>query len=119
MGKGVSKRWTPEAEERYNKRLASCQTFAERHLIMTIWDIFKYDGRTKEGRKAIAQGRLRLATATDKDLQEIAELEQKMPRQVQAISVSEKVEELKELRARIRARGIKRSELESPEKPEQ
>lgn len=111
MGKGLSKHWTPKLEEYYRKLLPGCRTFAERHVIMSIRDLLKYDGRTKEGRKAIAQGRLRLATATDKDLQEIAELEQKMPRQVQAISVSEKVEELKELRARIKATGIKKENL--------
>ncbi len=112
MEKGISKHWAPEQEEHYERLLAGCRTFAERHLLMTVMDLLKYDGRTKEGKKAIAQGRLRMATATDEDLEELARLEQEMPERDKRSSVSERVEELKKERAEIRAKGVKRGELE-------
>lgn len=111
MEKGLSKYWTPKAEEFYNKLLATCQTFAQRHLIMTIRDLLKYDGRTKEGKRAIAQGRLRIATVTDADIEELAKLETRMKGGGGPDSVPDKIEDYKRLRARVRERGIKRSEL--------
>lgn len=112
MGKGLSKYWTPKAEEHYERLLATCQTFAQRHLIMTFRDLLKYDGRTKEGKRAIAQGRLRIATVTDADIEELAKLEAQMEDGGGPDSVPDKIEDYKKLRARIRERGIKRSELE-------
>ena len=112
MEKGISKHWAPEHEEHYRGLLVGCRTFAERHLLMTVRDLLKYDGRTKEGKKAIAQGRLRIATATDDDLEELARLEQGMPGRDKHSSVSERVVELKKERGEIRAKGVKRGELE-------
>jgi len=119
MEKGLSKRWTPKLEGYYRKLLAGCRTFAERHLLMTVMDLLKYDGRTKEGKKAIARGRLRLATATDEELEELARLEQTMPLRDNTPSVSERVEELKRERAEVREKGIKKGELECQQKPRQ
>lgn len=112
MEKGISKDWTPQQERNYRRLLAGCRTFTERHLIMTVMDLLKYDGRTKEGKRAIAGGRLRLATATDKELEELAELEQVMPGQGKLVLVSDRVEELKKERDEIREKGIKKGELE-------
>ena len=70
---------------------------------MTIRDILKYDGRAKEGKRALAKARLRLITATDEYLVEIAKL--------MGPPVTEKLEELKRDRAELKAKGIKASEL--------
>lgn len=112
MEKGISKYWTPEAENHYRKLLASSQTFAQRHLIMTIRDLLKYDGRTKEGKRTVAQGRLRIATATDADIEELAKLEAQMKDGGGSDSVPDKIEDYKKLRAQIRERGVKGGELE-------
>lgn len=112
MEKGISKYWTPELEDSYKKRLATCQTFAQRHLIMTIRDLLKYDGRTKESKRAVAQGRLRIVTATDTDIEELAKLEAQMKGGGGPASVPDRIEAYKRLKARIRERGIKGRELE-------
>jgi len=69
--------------------------------------------------EAMAQARLRLATATDEDLKELAELQMRqaverpgeIPGLHRASLVAENVGHLKNDRARIREKGIKRSEL--------
>ena len=121
MEKGLSKYWTPEAEEHYKRLLAGCESFAQRDLVMNVRDLLKYDLRTKAGKAAVAQGRLRIAVATDEDLEEMASLaivaeNDKGIEKGMAIEQLEpfqelKVKELKELQTRIRTRGIKRSEL--------
>lgn len=112
MQEGVCKTWTPWQEELWARRLEGCRTFAVRHLLMTIRDQLKYDGRTKQGEKAIANARLRLAVATDKDLEEIAELENMIPEQELCPSITERLEELKRERAEIQAKGIRREDLQ-------
>ena len=120
MENGISKDWTPQAEEHYKGVLAGCRTFAERHLIMLLRDVFKYDGRSKEGKRAMAQARLRFSTATDEDLEELAKLETPIPREIPgeipglhwASLVAERIGQLKKERAQIREKGIRRSELE-------
>jgi len=111
MKEGISKHWTPEQEKDYKRMLSACRTFAQRHLIMTVMDTVKYDGRTREGKRAIAQARLRLATATDEELQELAELEQTTLGHTLCDFVSERVKELKDERDKIRATGIKKENL--------
>jgi len=121
MEKGVCKTWTPQAEEHYERVLAGCSTYAQRDLVMSIRDLLKYDLRTRAGKGTVTRGRLRIAVATDTDLEEMASfvvvaendrrieggmtVEQLLPLQ------EAKVEELKKLRAKINRRGIKRSEL--------
>ena len=122
MEKGVSKYWTPEQEEGFKKMLASSQTFAERDLVMSIRDLLKYDLRTKEGKRAVAQTRLRTAIASDQDLEDLAALQvglENKERIDKGMTIEEllplqeaRVEKLKKLRAKILHRGIKRSELE-------
>ena len=112
MEKGLSKQWTPEAEQHYKRLLAGCQTFAQRHLVMTIRDVLKYDGRTRQGKRAIAQGRLRIMTASDHDLEEIAKLETMMPGERPSSSVAKRLEALKTERAELQAKGIGRKDLE-------
>jgi len=107
MEKGLSKDWTPEEEALYQSWLASCHTFAERDLMMTLRDHLKY-----EGKREAAQHRLRLATATDEELEEIAELEEQIGGGGFAF-VAYRLKELKIQRAEIREKGIKRSELVS------
>jgi hypothetical protein len=105
LSKGVSKYWAPEEEEKYKRLLASSDTFAERHLIMTIRDLLKYDGRTKEAKKAVAQGRLRLVTATDEELEDLVRLESLMPGNDKG-SAEERLQNYKTLRAKINEKGI-------------
>ena len=119
MENGVCKTWTPEQEELWARRLRGCRTFAEQHLTMLLRDVLKYDGRTKESKRAMAQARLRLAVATDEDLKNLAELqalmEEERPGEIpglhRASLVAENVGHLKNNRAKIREKGIKRSEL--------
>jgi len=66
MEKGLSEDWTPEEEALYQSWLASCRTFAERYLVMICREHLKY-----EGKRQAAQCRLRLATATDEELEEV------------------------------------------------
>jgi len=112
MKSGLSKYWTPGKEIEYQEQLKNCRTFAERHLIMTIRDLLKYDGRTKEGKRAVAQGRLRIATATDADIEELAKLEAQMKGGGGPDSVPVKIEDYKRLRAALTERGVKGVELE-------
>ena len=119
MEKGISKHWTPGQELKFEERIKRCRSFAERHLTMEIRDLLKYDGRTREGKKAIAQARLRLAVATDEDLKELAELEVSMerekPREIpglhRASLVAENLGRLKKVRAEIREKGINKEGL--------
>lgn len=111
MEKGVSKYWTPQADESYQRLINSCKTFAERQLIMAICGLIKYDGRTRAARKASAQARLRLAICSDDELKELARLEIILLGDKIAGTVEERLEVLKEMQAKIRERGIKRSDL--------
>ena len=111
MEKGVCKTWTPEQEEHYKKLLAGRLSFAERDLVMSVKDLLKYDGRSKQGKRAVAQGRLRMMTATDEDLEEMAKLQVKMAGDSDMATLPEVLEGLKRTRASIREKGIKRSEL--------
>lgn len=120
--KGVTKYWTPEQERGFTQMLATARTFAERNLLMSISDLLKYDLRTKQAKRAIARGRLRLAVASDEDLKELAALqvglankeriEKGMTMEELLPLLEARVEVLKKLRAKIRARGTKRGELE-------
>ena len=120
MEKGVFKTWTPGQELEFEERIKRCKTFAERHLLMLLRDTLKYDARSKEGKRAMAKARLRLATATDEDLKLLAELEVLMEREKpgeipglhRASLVAENLGHLKKTRTEIREKGIKRSELE-------
>ncbi len=119
MEKGVHKYWTPGKELEFEERIKRCRTFAERHLTMLIRDLLKYDGRSKEGKRAMAQARLRLTVATDEDLKELVELQVRqvaerpgeIPGLHRASLVAENLGHLKNTRAKIKEKGIKRSEL--------
>ncbi len=119
MEKGISKYWPPGKELEFEERIKRCRTFAERHLTMMVRDLLKYDGRSKESKRAMAQASLRLSVATDEDLKELAELQVRQPAESpgeipglhRAVLVAEKLKELKKLRDSIREKGIKRSEL--------
>ena len=114
MKDGLSKYWTPQAEEHYRQLLASCHSFAERDLIMTIRNLLKYDGRTKESRRSVAQGRLRIATATDEEIREMAELQEQMEGGGGAVAVPDTLEKLRGLRTELGEKGIKGSEIMPP-----
>ena len=119
MEKGVSKYWTPGKELESEEDIKRCRSFAERHLTMLLRDFLKYDGRSKEGRRARAQARLRFAIATDKDLEDIARLEVRLqggisgeiPGLRRAILVAERLGQLKKDRAQVREKGINKEEL--------
>ena len=112
MTKETSKYWTPEAEQHYKRLLAGCRTFAQRHLVMTVRDLLKYNGRTKAGKRAIAQGRLRLAICTDEDLRELAYLEIITTEPIDFNKQAENFNSYKKLQEHIREKGIKGGELE-------
>jgi hypothetical protein len=116
---GISKYWTPGREMEFEHRLEGCRTFAERHLVMLTRDVLKYDGRSKAAKAAIAQARLRLAVASDKDLEEMAELEARMqkdnpgeiPGFAKAIFRAQKKRELQNTRAKIQQAGIEKEKI--------
>lgn len=112
MEKGISKYWTPEAEEKFQRDIESCGTFAMRHWLMTIRGIFKYDGRTKQAKRDIAEARLRIATATDDELEQLATLERELMGESKYMEMVALIGTHKERRAKIREKGIKRSDLE-------
>lgn len=112
MEKGLSKYWTAEQEELWAGRLSKCHTFAERHITTILRNIYKYDWRTKQAKKANAQARLQLIIATDADLEELANLEAKIYQATDPEQVTKRLEELKKQRGALREKGIKRSDLE-------
>lgn len=114
MEKGISKYWTPEREARAQRLITQSPNFAVRHLLMTLCDMLKYDQRTRAGRRGMAQARLRLATATDKDLEEIAELKVHLLGEADVGTVEQVLFQLNKDRERVRGKGFKRSELECP-----
>ena len=86
-------------EAGFQKALSGTRSWAERHFAMMMGTLLKYDYRTKEGKKAYARIRLSLVTATDQDLQELAELSQ--------IGL----QALIETREEIKARGIPKEHI--------
>ena len=119
MEAGLSKRWTEEQERFWARRLSTCHGFAERHMTMLIRDVLKYDGRSKESKRAVAQARLRLTVATDEDLKELAELqvskEGEKPGEIpglhRASLAAESLGLLKNTRTEIKEKGINVSEI--------
>lgn len=119
MEKGVHKTWTPGKELEFEERIKRCRTFAERHLTMLLRDVLKYDARSKEGKRAMTQARLRLAIASDEDLKELAELEvskeRERPGEIpglhRASLVATKLGHLKNDRAKIKEKGIMKEGL--------
>jgi len=110
--KGVTKYWTPEQERGFTQMLATPRTFAERDLIMALHDLLKYDGRTKQAKRAVAQRRLRIATASDNELEQMAKLEAQILGNGSPLFMKFSLAGFKIIQAEIRARGIKRGELE-------
>jgi len=117
MENGISKHWTPEKEAWGQRLIDSSPTFVSRHLMTTIRDMLKYDGRAREGKRAQAQARLRFATATDKDLEELARIYVhffgKKNAGNQAEQEAKQLEQFKEQRGQVRERGFSRSDLAS------
>jgi len=134
MEKGVTKHWTPEQEAYFNDMLNDMRTFAARDFVMRVRDILKYDGRTKEAKRARAQAKLRLATASDEELINMAKLRvflTTLPREgsnvkfneqlyisleIDSEVVQEELEELKKHRARFQAEGIGAGDLQCQSK---
>lgn len=122
MEEGVNKHWTHEKEETFTRLLGISRSFAQRELLMSLRDMLKYDLRTRAGKRAVAKARLRIASASDTDLEEMATLEvglrirsKFVPASERANPsdlVAERLEALKQLRAEIMEKGIKRSDLE-------
>ena len=119
MEKGVSKYWTPGKELEYQERLKGCRTFAERHLILSVRDLIKYDGRSRAAKRAGAQARLRIAAATEKDLEELAELgtstQPEIPGEIPGLArasfEAQRLRELEEAQAEIKKKGVNKEEL--------
>lgn len=112
MENGIHGSWTPGREEQSKRLIEDSHSFAMRNLMLNLRDLLKYDHRTKEGRRAQAQARLRLATATDEDLMEMAKLQVSLVGKDKTETVAEVFERLQVARARVREKGIDRSELE-------
>ena len=119
MEKGISKHWTSGKEIEFEELIKGCRSFAQRHLTMLLRDVLKYDGRSKEGKRAMVQARLRFATATDKDIEELAELEARMqserPGEIPGLSRSlfekERLSQLKKEHTQIKEKGINKEEI--------
>ncbi|GAI61678.1 unnamed protein product [marine sediment metagenome] len=78
--KGLSEFWTPTLEAKFNlylngPNMRGPNSFPARHVILSLRDALKYDSQTREGQRAQDAARLRIATATDDELREIAEIE--------------------------------------------
>ena len=99
MEKGVHKSWTPEKEAEFKEVLDKRIPFAARNIIMLLRDIFKYDQRSRAGKRAMDQARLRLITATDDDLRDMARLKIFL---LGTGTEAEEVEQLKKYRDRVR-----------------
>ena len=116
---GVSKYWTPGQEMEFEHRLKGCRTFAEKHLVMLTRDLLKYDGRSKAAKRAFAKARLRLVMASDKDIEEMAELEAGMQRDkpgeipgfARANFTARRVKELEKTRTKIKTSGIRKEQI--------
>jgi len=109
--KGISEHWTPRLEAHFELQIRRSRTFAQRHLTLLIRDLLKYDHRSRESKKRFAQAKLRFLTASDRDLEEMAQIIIQMPAEGKPIAFSEELEELKQLQARIREKGVKPQEL--------
>lgn len=114
MREGIHRHWTPQKESRSQRVIDSAPNFATRHLLMTLRDMLKYDQRTRAGKRALAQAKLRLATATDKDLEELTQLKVHLFGEADVGTVEEVLDQLNKDRARVRKEGFKRSEIECP-----
>jgi len=113
MAHGISKHWAEALEKSYERYLAGCENFAQRHLVMSIRDLLKYDGRTKEGKRAIAQARLRLATASDEELEQLARLRVQIAHNGDPQFVNVAIQLYKQLRERVRQIGVSKEEIRS------
>lgn len=71
----VSKPWNDQLEIIFDDALAKTQGFGERHLILSLRDKLKYDGRTRKGKLARKRVQFRLAAASDGDLADLAKYE--------------------------------------------
>lgn len=111
MAAGINPTWTEVQEVGFNRYLESCQDFGLRHLIMMIRDLLKYDGRTKEGKRAVTQARLRIATATDEELAQLANLQAQITGGADPQALALALEQLKQLRDAVREKGIKKGDL--------
>ncbi|MBA7698598.1 hypothetical protein ES703_107276 [subsurface metagenome] len=80
----------------------------------SLRDILKYDQRTRAGQRATAQANLRLVIATDEELRMMAKIYVALVGEKIAGPEAEELERLKNHRAQIREKGIKRSEIEWP-----
>ena len=112
MEKGISKHWTPDKEAWGQRLIDSSPNFAARHLMTSLRDLLKYDGRTLAGKRATAQAGLRIATATEQDLEDMAKIYVTLFGEKGERTEVEELERLKWQREQLRQKGIKRSELE-------
>lgn len=55
--------------------MAKDLSFGERHVILSLYEQLKYDGRTGRGKLARKTAQMRLATASDDDLLDLARYE--------------------------------------------
>jgi len=108
MEKGLSKDWTPEMEGHFQRLLNARLSFADRYRITSVRDTLKYDGRSKEWKRARGKLQLMLAVASDDDLTEVADSLHGHPEYPLGRSPDETLENLIQLREEIRARGISR-----------
>lgn len=106
MEKGVNGNWTEADEARWNELMGSIKSFPMKHILLLFQAVVKYDLRTVPGRRAINRARLRLATATDDDLQDMAEVEVELFGRKSTIyaDVSVNLERLKEMREAAKSR---------------
>ena len=108
---GVSKCWTPTIEAYFELQIRRSRSFAGKHLLLLLRDLLKYDHRSRESKRRLAHARLRLAIASDKDLEEMAKIICNMPTDGESTSFNQELNTLRQLQAGILKRRVKLEEL--------
>ena len=110
--KGLAKYWTPETERFWQAWIDTAPNFVAKHWVRTLGDALKYDHRSKEYKRAMAQSHLRLITFTDKECEMLAILEKLGMDRTMPLDVSEDIKEVKERRNKALKKGVTPRELE-------
>lgn len=106
MEKGLRKYWTPELDEMVEHLLGTCHGFANQHMLMALRNGLKYDMRTRQGKRAMAQIRLNLALASDAELEELARFEHDQLGANDKKSAADRLTNLMRIRQQVRERGV-------------
>lgn len=74
-GKKGCSHWNERRESLFREELGKELSFGERHIVLCFYEQLKCDGRTKEGKLVRKRAQMRLATASDSALTDLAKCE--------------------------------------------